>query len=214
MKSVLISTRPKWCELIEIRKKPIEVRRTRPKTETPFKCYIYETKARSDMPTFVDEDGHVIYTGRGQVIGEFVCDCITPLYNVCTDEWRLLRGGLHEIEKQLVGMACLTEEELHEYANGKYCYAWHISDLKIYDKPRELSEFWAYNEELHKHYDSEGDFCCWDDTNEYGERLNDCDNAYNNILNCYRCWEEWSGWCHHVTRPPQSWCYVEELQNV
>lgn len=74
MKSVLISTRPKWCELIASGRKTIEVRRTRPKIETPFKCYIYETKARSDMPTFVDEDGHVLYTGCGQVIGEFVCD--------------------------------------------------------------------------------------------------------------------------------------------
>ena len=146
------------------------------------------------------------------VIGEFVCDCITPLYNVCADEWRLLRGGLHEIEKQLVGMACLTEEELHEYASGQYCFAWHISDLKIYDKPRELSEFWAYNEELHKRYDSDGDFCCYDGTNEHGESLTDCGDAYNNILNCYRCWNEWSVWCHRVARPPQSWCYVEELQ--
>lgn len=196
MKSVLISTRPKWCELIEIRKKPIEVRRTRPKTETPFKCYIYETKARSDMPTFVDEDGHVIYTGRGQVIGEFVCDCITPLYNVCTDEWRLLRGGLHEIEKQLVGMACLTEEELHEYANGKYCYAWHISDLKIYEKPKELSDFY-----VHKY-----------------DRRDYCDGCVNHEYPvteypCCECFEDERNRAY-LYRPPQSWCYVEELQNV
>lgn len=54
MKSVLISIRPKWCGLIASGRKLIEVRKTRPKIETPFKCYIYETKARSDMPTFVD----------------------------------------------------------------------------------------------------------------------------------------------------------------
>ncbi len=194
MKAVMLSIRPKWCELIESGKKTIEVRRTRPKIETPFKCYIYETKARSDMPTFVDEDGHVIYTGRGQVIGEFVCDCITPLYNVCTDEWRLLRGGLHEIEKQLVGMACLTEEELREYANGKYCYAWHISDLKIYDRPRELSEF--------------ASFCMVDE-----KRCASCEHYLfdSDDVNGYR---RWCGVYRRkpLTRPPQSWCYVEELQ--
>ena len=43
MKSVLISTRPKWCEKIASGKKTIEVRKTAPK-EVPFKAYIYETK--------------------------------------------------------------------------------------------------------------------------------------------------------------------------
>ena len=41
---VLISIRPQWCELIANGKKTIEVRKSRPKLETPFKCYIYETK--------------------------------------------------------------------------------------------------------------------------------------------------------------------------
>ena len=88
MKSVLISIRPKWCELIASGKKTIEVRKTRPTIETPFKCYIYETKARSNMPTFVDEDGHVLYTGRGQVIGEFVCnmvDIVASIRTPCMD---------------------------------------------------------------------------------------------------------------------------------
>ncbi len=193
MKSVLISIHPKWCDLIASGKKTIEVRKTRPEIKTPFKCYIYETKARSDMPTFVDEDGHVLYTGRGQVIGEFVCDCITPLYNVCTDDRSLLRVGLHEIEKQLVGMACLTEEELHEYANGKYCYAWHISDLKIYDKPRELGDFY-----VHK-YD-ECDYCV-------GCVHHECSAAEYPCCECVADKKDRA----YLYRPPQSWCYVEGL---
>ena len=197
MKAVLISIQPKWCELIASGKKTIEVRKTRPKIETPFKCYIYETKARSDMPTFVDEDGHVIYTGRGQVIGEFICNGIITDKTFGRDE-------------MFNNCACMSEADAVDYCHNKEVYGWHISDLKIYDKPKELSEFWAYNEELHKRYDSERDFCCYDGSNEYGEPLTDCGDAYNNILNCYRCWEEWSGWCHHVTSPPQSWMYVED----
>lgn len=43
MKSVLISIQPRWCELIASGKKTIEIRKTKPKLETPFKVYIYCT---------------------------------------------------------------------------------------------------------------------------------------------------------------------------
>lgn len=191
MKSVLISIKPKWCELIESGKKTIEVRKTRPNIETPFRCYIYCTQSgkykngKSVKNIWLNRGTDRRFIGNGKVIGEFVCDCITPLYNVCTDEWRLLRGGLHEIEKQLVWMACLTEEELREYANGKYCYAWHISDLKIYDKPRELSEF-----------------CAW-------KKCNSCKTSGYESTACM--YDEDCKAPAVVTRPPQSWCYVEEL---
>nr|DAK97122.1 MAG TPA: activating signal cointegrator [Caudoviricetes sp.] len=207
MKAVLISIQPKWCDLIASGKKTIEVRKTRPKIETPFMCYIYCTQSgkykngKSVKNIWLNRGTDRRFIGNGKVIGEFVCDYITDIKPFGFDD-------IAGFEKQ----TCLTSADIVKYLNGFYGYGWHISDLKIYDKPRELSEFWAYNEELHKRYDSEGDFCCWDDTNEYGDRLNDCGDAYNNILNCYRCWEEWSGWCHHVTRPPQSWMYVEELQ--
>ncbi len=204
-------------------KKKDEVRKTRPKIETPFKCYIYCTGVKSmnlqDYVAVHQATGGAVDDWSGKVIGEFICDNVFLLRPYTYD------GGSADLEhrkfiqtfegsskdNEILSATCLSQDEMFDYIGvGNYGYGWHISDLKIYDKPRELSEFWAYNEELHKRYDSEGDFCCWDDTNEYGERLNDCDNAYNNILNCYRCWEEWSGWCHHVTRPPQSWCYTEE----
>lgn len=75
MKSVLISIRPKWCELIASGKKTIEVRKTAPKLPTPFKCYIYETKARTDTPTFVDEDGVMHFTQHGTTDYNTTCKC-------------------------------------------------------------------------------------------------------------------------------------------
>ena len=42
-KAVLISIQPKWCKLIAEGEKTLEVRKTRPKLKTPFKCYIYCT---------------------------------------------------------------------------------------------------------------------------------------------------------------------------
>ena len=50
MKSLLISINPKWCELIASGKKTVEVRKTKPKLETPFKVYIYETKGKRKRP--------------------------------------------------------------------------------------------------------------------------------------------------------------------
>ena len=207
MKSVLISIRPKWCELIASGEKTVEMRKTRPNIQTPFKCYIYCTKRKMVTCSEVN--------GNGKVIGEFICDKLTYV------EARIDDNGEKHLANAnfMLRKSFLSEKQMFDYlynADRKTGggWAWHISDLKIYEKPKELIEFWAYNEELHKRYDSEEDFCCYNATNEYGEALTDCGDAYNNILNCYRCWEEWSGWCHNVTRPPQSWCYVEELQNV
>lgn len=142
MKSVLISIKPKWCEFIAIGKKTIEVRKTKPRIDTPFKCYIYETKTK-DFYSVLHE------TTMGKVIGEFVCDKMLPIAILA-----------HLMVNTLDCMrACLSAEEIIEYAAGNsYVYGWHISDLKIYDKPKELSEFrikrppqsWCYVEEEEK----------------------------------------------------------------
>lgn len=88
-KAVLISIQPKWCEMIASGKKTIEVRKTKPKIPTPFKCYIYCTKPKSKNDLGIClEDGKVglVYQCNydaaerydmqilsGKVIGEFVC---------------------------------------------------------------------------------------------------------------------------------------------
>lgn len=196
MKSVLISIRPKWCELIASGEKTIEVRKTRPEIETPFKCYIYETKARSDMPTFVDEDGHVLYTGRGQVIGEFVCDRIYPIQAVRYDNGSFEHSRksiftfLHPAEHNaLLDATRLENEKIFDYlgGEGKEGYAWHISDLEIYDKSKELSEFRKSG------FMTEEEWLF---------------NLYPNTHCHYEAWAK----KFEITRPPQSWCYVEKLE--
>lgn len=124
MKSVLISIHPKWCELIASGKKTIEVRKTYPKLPTPFKCYIYCTQDKR-LSFWRSKAYAYAYDIRdnGKVIGEFVCDLI----------------GLHpEID---VPSSCVPIEELKKYANGKMLARWHISDVKIYVRPRELRDF-------------------------------------------------------------------------
>lgn len=144
MKSVLISTRPQWVEKIcrkigedetgkAIYEKRIEVRKTAPK-EVPFKCYIYETQGQ--YIKFI-HGAHTKYGyGCGKVIGEFVCDKVEKL------EEHIEQGGLYYILSDTFNeQAQLDNWELHDYGKGKTLYGWHISDLKIYDRPKELSEF-------------------------------------------------------------------------
>ena len=134
-KAVMLSIRPKWCEKIVNGNKTIEVRKTRPKINTPFKCYIYCTLQGCNEFFRVDLGRDVAKWNRGKwadrkgkVIGESICDRIYELAP--------LNHAPDDAEKQ----ACLTREEIVNYLKGTG-YGWNISNLKIYDKPRELSEF-------------------------------------------------------------------------
>ena len=136
MKSVLLSIKPKYCELIADGRKTIEVRKTKPKIMVPFKCYIYCTSVKN-MPLTEYVDIHRKTGGRidewsGKIIGEFVCDKMLPIAILA-----------HLMVSTLDCMrACLSAEEIIEYAAGNsYVYGWRISELEIYDKPKELSGF-------------------------------------------------------------------------
>lgn len=130
-KAVLISIRPKWVEKIASGEKTIEVRKTKPKLDPPFKCYIYCTIPDAKNPHNILElhgaDGK-IRKANGKVIGEFTCDRIYELAP--------LNHAPDDVEKQ----ACLTREEIVNCLKGTG-YGWHIADLLIYDQPRKLSEF-------------------------------------------------------------------------
>lgn len=170
-KAVLISIRPKWCESIASGKKTVEVRKTTPKIETPFKCYIYCTKEGrgvGEIPCrhfYQAPDGPRHFIG-GTVIGEFICDRI---YGIVPDE-----NGWGE-EYGYSEHDCLSDAEMAAYLADRSGFGWHISDLVIYDEPKKLSDF--------KRHDPTYDFAF------FGEM----DQTYS------------------VSRPPQSWCYVEEI---
>lgn len=193
MKSILISINPKWCEKIASGEKTIEVRKTRPRLETPFKCYIYRTKGT--VLHLINNKWTNMSVG-GKVIGEFVCDNIVEL------------APINRAPDNLEDLACLTREQIVEYIKGRG-YGWHISDLVIYDKPRELSEFYISDNaaiQSCKHREIVGQ-------PEYK-------TAHNGwIKGSYICNANGEpDWCTKckvkpITRPPQSWCYVEEVHN-
>ena len=142
MKSVLMSIQPKWCELIASGKKTIEVRKTKPKLETPFKVYIYATKSGDRLVLKSDKVFEISRAITGKVIGEFVCERISEppyLSNIVT-----LYGTRNTYApfSDELNASCLTIGELNNYGKGNSIYFWHISNLVIYDKPKELNNFY------------------------------------------------------------------------
>nr|DAM44114.1 MAG TPA: hypothetical protein [Caudoviricetes sp.] len=128
-KAVMLSIRPKWCEKIASGEKTIEVRKTKPKLEIPFKCYIYETQG------WWERDGIMAFRLGGHVIGEFTCDRIFPI-NVFDN------GSIQNWLFEHMERSCLTYEELADYiGNGKTGHGWRISGLLLYDQPKGLDEF-------------------------------------------------------------------------
>ena len=190
-KAVLISIRPRWCEKIINGDKTIEVRKTRPKLETPFKCYIYCTLPKYPHEDFIATNyPRPQFYGGGKVIGEFTCDRIdwithigyTGIPNLV--ETRICDAATMRTSPVggLLNAACLTPKMLNDYLAWGDGYGWHITDLRIYDAPRELSE-------LERPYE-----------------CNECDAKW--ATECNACHEEVK-----IKRAPQSWCYVEEVRD-
>ena len=196
-KAVLISIRPEWVEKIAEGQKTVEVRRTRPKLEPPFKCYIYCTNTRPFLVRghvfrggWYTKFTHISGIGRaeadriwdvfnGHVAGEFVCD--TYVTDKTFGHDALFNAA-----------ACMSESDVVAYSAGTPLYGWHISDLKIYDAPKKLGDFWRDCPEY-----SELSTNCWSCENVCGDG-NETDCNTDGRL--------------YLHRPPQSWCYVEELK--
>ena len=266
-KAVMISIQPKWCEKIANGIKTIEIRKTRPKLEPPFKCYIYCTANRSHFSvggglyfgadelyrnakreikygTSVElmccDNYDETYFLNRKVIGEFTCNRISEYeaeFHKGNDHYQNIKEvfpdpDLDDPDRDLADFCiltandddnpddcefckqtCLTFEEVKAYIGGDgfmAFYGWHISDLVIYDTPKELSEFGIVDNDAVKKCNHRfrvgqpeyktanggwinGTYCC---TKE---------SSYDPDL-CTKCKTK------KLERPPQSWCYVEEVQ--
>ena len=219
-KAVLISIQPDWCKKILSGEKTVEVRKTRPKLETPFTAYIYCTKAPQHLITILKDgeetvDGEIhhgkpvflkcdkylpdsVRDKTQMVIGEFTCDDIRRIGpELCVVK--------EDIESAIAG-SCLTVPQVKDYAGWKSgmsyadlkdLYGWHVSDLKIYDKPRNLDEFSRFG--------------------FFGMGRSNC------VCGNWRC-DNYEPSYHYMIPPtckiegcsiyrsPQSWCYVQEME--
>ena len=197
-KAVLISIRPMWCKKICNGEKTIEVRKTRPKMNPPFRVYIYCTRDKHlafmqnqagtnliaclDAETAIPVGG---FAGNGKVIGEFVCDRIYRLVTPGPGGSYSVEGEGQPTTNDVARQSCLALGDMHAYLESKTGYGLRVSGLKVYDTPKELDAFRRAC--VHSWY---------------------CDSCAMHRENNGTCGNE----SLRLKRPPQSWCYVEKME--
>lgn len=192
---VLASIRPIWCEKIFDGSKTLELRKTAPK-ETPFRVYVYCTQGSQYEALVVGDTGAALIPcfnwktsipvggeiGNGMVIGEFICDKTTTLYY--DSDVRYGMDFLNDYAKRIMHATCLTLHEMADYLNGKDGVMWHITNPKLYDKPRPLTNYHRpcinslYCESCAMHNEHPVPYC--------------------------------GNYALEIRRPPQSWMYAED----
>lgn len=202
MKSIMISIQPQWVEKICNKEKTIEVRKTVPKCELPCRVYIYCTQGKRKLVEVLRK-GEIKWFGKdendryeentfitiphydygdkrhdmlGKVVAEFTLDKVETIERDLND-W-LPKNRYEVLNEQLKNMQ-LSNEELWNYGKGKDLYAWHINNLKIYDKPKHLQEFFK-----------PCDGCDKLNTSRCANEISDCR-------------------AKTLQRPPQSWFYCQ-----
>lgn len=180
MRYVLISLKPYYYYLIGENIKKVEVRKTYPKAKDWSRNSLFymsrDEKSFAKIPKEFQEKYRKHF---GKVGMRFVCDRI--------DEFVNLPLSLFAPIYTLV-QSCLTTEQIREYLNGKNGYGWHITDLVVYDKPRELVEFFQVKA-----------------IRGYHKK----DEPKTDGINVPKLLQSSRIEVNFLTRPPQSWCYIE-----
>lgn len=211
MKSFLISIHPGWIIKIFNGDKTAEIRRIAPKDwkdylsgktqkkPEPMTGYIYCTKgnpyvAYINGKLYTQSDG----TGRGpagicfngKVVAKFTLMEVERFSKIKMFDGSLaFEGPLTEIIS-IYENACLSLEQLLAYCKIGDNYAWHISDLEIFDRPWELGDGSVFREVRPSMFSHDEPF----------DPLSDSDNRYVRVT------EDWN---KPIYKAPQSWCYVE-----
>lgn len=211
MKAILISDYAKWCALMMNGIKNIEVRKNKTLAIAIQKLinkygyaeiYVYCTKGKPNLwlpyeyDCFeLDETSQPYLSDKpildvdtkmnGKVIFKFRCYKVEEINRYCTG-----RGISYKTETlnniELCDKSCLDLIEIDHYLYFKKGYAIHISKLEIFDKPKELSEFYkvgfksAINQAV------------------YIQNKSMRNNRIDLIESEYK-----------LTKAPQSWCYIE-----
>lgn len=174
---ILASLKPYYYYLIGERKKTIEVRKSALK-DLPQDIVFYMSKDEKSFAKIPKEFQEKYREHFGKVGIRAVVDNMDVYAYDCCD-------GV-DIDDDMLLETMIDREYINIYAKGKSLYGWHISDLKIYDKPRKLSEFRKSG------FMTEEEWLF---------------NLYPNTHCHYDAWAK----KFEITRPPQSYMFVEEL---
>lgn len=200
MKAVLISIQPKWCAKIASGEKTVEVRKTKPKIATPFKVYIYctlppreELFGRGGIYEYANE---LIRLQSGDVVYDYGMRlCCDPEGRPYTRENFLCKKVIGEFVCDKIFDICI--------------YISKPDDLPGYPFPctgltdKEILQYLGNGNTGYGWHIS--DLVIYDEPKTLSEF-----RSYN----CSVKWED--GYpmpTHEIKRPPQSWCYVEEMND-
>lgn len=203
MKAILLSIKPKYVADILNGRKTIEIRKTMPKCDLPIDVYIYCTLGNKknhhlievvetetgeqgyEYDYYIGSKGYLDWCLEDKIVAKFTLRKVEEIETSRNEPFML---GCYKTktmyEPELLRLSCLGFRELDNYLRYKNGYAWHIEDLVIFDKPKELSEF--------RHYEKPNCDSCpfqysaWCDYHKETE----CDDI-------------------PLTKAPQSYCYVE-----
>lgn len=228
MKSVLMSVKPKWFELIANGKTTVEIRKTKPKLEPPFKCYIYCTKGDfsiyGDSKCYSTDYLGILKNGamieafektsklrrwNGKVIGEFICDEITEFESEFWDDETYERiqkiikdcESYYEYGEYEYETVATNEDEEHEenWLCKQSCVSWE--EMREYIGAG-INEFYGWHISARKFYDKPKEL------NEFRKYVSFLDGESLAEL-------EESGIANiRIKKAPQSWRYVEGVMKM
>lgn len=181
MKAILISIKPRFVAKILNGEKTVEVRKSMSKCDLPIDVYIYCTKS--------NYLGFISKRYAGKVVAKFTLNKVEEIefYSYLPDDWDYDYETDDLCGTDLLKQSCLIKEELSMYLKGKVGYAWHIDNLVIFDKPKELSEFKVKG----------------------FERIKVMGSPYGDLLGSVAYHYEKKPILKPLTKAPQSWCYCE-----
>lgn len=178
MKSILISIKPEYVEKILNGEKTLEIRTTIPKEwkeylggktsvkPAPSKWYIYCTNGNrlydlskcgvDDLEQKVKEKKNKRFILSDLKSNNIICSSVPLANRKVVAEFTLKNISywqpywtpevMHICD--ISEKSCVSIEDLMKYCGDEIIYALHIEDLKIYDKPKELSEFSSISKKM------------------------------------------------------------------
>ena len=186
---ILASLKPYYYYLIGERKKTIEVRKSALKN-LPQDIVFYMSKDEKSFAKIPKEFQEKYREHFGKVGIRAVVDKIGKMKMTIDDFGNLI---LLSSSAKWNFNHWLSNDELDSYLGDKTGYGWHLDNVAVYDKPKKLSNF---RKPLDRVW---GSYC-----NDY------CDRGCISFGSTdYSCNDYWN-WEKGLTRPPQSWQYVEE----
>lgn len=161
MKAILKTFKPREASQILNGEKTIIIMTKAPTLTPPFDMYVFETlgkiiKTKGDYGIWKeDENGNLyesgfINKGRGKVVAKATVEKVGIIYGMDIVDYYIKDSpiqlsNINQVVKNIDNICSklkISFDELWEKSRGNDLYALHISNLEIFDEPKEIGEFY------------------------------------------------------------------------